>query len=101
MPRIYEYLGILISFFSNEHDPIHVHAFYQDYAVKIEFYLMNNKIKKIKYLKIKGYEEFPPAKLKALKKFVKAYQERIIQKWVLHFVGHSKMKCERITKVVK
>jgi hypothetical protein len=26
MPKIYEYLGILIFFYSYEHEPIHVHA---------------------------------------------------------------------------
>jgi hypothetical protein len=26
MPKIFEYLGILIFFYSNEHEPIHVHA---------------------------------------------------------------------------
>lgn len=29
MPKIYEYLGIMIMFYSNEHEPIHVHGKYQ------------------------------------------------------------------------
>ena len=28
MPKIYEYLGILIYFYSNEHEPVHVHGRY-------------------------------------------------------------------------
>ncbi|MCL2101430.1 MAG: DUF4160 domain-containing protein [Fibromonadales bacterium] len=26
MPSIFEYLGIVLYFFSNEHEPIHIHA---------------------------------------------------------------------------
>ncbi len=26
MPKIFEYLGIIIMFYSNEHEPIHVHG---------------------------------------------------------------------------
>lgn len=26
MPKIFEYLGILIFFYSNEHEPVHVHG---------------------------------------------------------------------------
>ena len=29
MPKLYEYLGIIVLFYSNEHLPIHVHGKYQ------------------------------------------------------------------------
>ncbi len=29
MPKLYEYLGIVIFFYSNEHEPVHVHGRYQ------------------------------------------------------------------------
>jgi len=38
MPKIYEYLGILIFFYSNEHEPIPVHAKYDEFESKAEFY---------------------------------------------------------------
>ncbi|HRE09229.1 MAG TPA: DUF4160 domain-containing protein [Ignavibacteria bacterium] len=28
MPKLYEYLGIVVMFYSNEHTPIHVHGNY-------------------------------------------------------------------------
>ncbi len=34
MPKIFEYLGILIFFYSNEHEPIHVHAKKGEYESK-------------------------------------------------------------------
>ena len=35
MPKIYEYLGIIIMFYSNEHKPIHVHGKYQGFESKM------------------------------------------------------------------
>ncbi|WP_219584758.1 DUF4160 domain-containing protein, partial [Vibrio parahaemolyticus] len=29
MPKIYEYLGIVLFFYSNEHEPIHIHGKFQ------------------------------------------------------------------------
>ncbi|WP_219624880.1 DUF4160 domain-containing protein, partial [Vibrio parahaemolyticus] len=29
MPKIYEYLGIILFFYSNEHEPIHIHGKFQ------------------------------------------------------------------------
>ena len=26
MPKIFEYFGLVIFFYSNEHDPVHIHA---------------------------------------------------------------------------
>ena len=36
MPKLYEYLGIVVYFYSNEHEPIHVHG------TKIHFRLQNS-----------------------------------------------------------
>ena len=37
MPKIFEYLGIVIMFYSNEHEPIHVHGKFQAQESKAEF----------------------------------------------------------------
>jgi len=44
MPKIYEYLGIIIFFYANEHEPIHVHARYGDRESKAEFVIQEGKI---------------------------------------------------------
>lgn len=43
MPKIFEYLGIILFFYSNEHEPIHVHATYGEFESKAEFYIINGK----------------------------------------------------------
>ena len=40
MPKIFEYLGILLFFYSNEHEPIHVHGRYSGSESKAEFYIV-------------------------------------------------------------
>lgn len=54
-PKILEYNGIIIRFFSGEHHPIHVHAFYAgeyqmgEYQMKVEFFLREGKIIKTEF----------------------------------------------------
>jgi hypothetical protein len=47
MPKIYTYFGIVILFYSNGHEPVHVHGKYQDYESKAEFIIDNGEIKEI------------------------------------------------------
>ncbi len=44
MPKIFEYLGILIFFYSNEHEPIHVHGKHDGCESKAEFYIIDGLI---------------------------------------------------------
>ena len=75
MPKLFEYLGIMILFYSNEHEPIHVHGKYQEFESKAEFIIKNGKIIKINILQTKGKEPLPNAKLKEFKKFVSVFKE--------------------------
>jgi hypothetical protein len=54
MPSIFEYLGILIFFYSNEHEPIHVHGKNAGRESKAEFYIVDGKIIEIRIKPIKG-----------------------------------------------
>ena len=49
MPKLYEYLGIVVRFFSEEHEPVHIHAFYGEYQLKVELIIKSGKIVTIKY----------------------------------------------------
>jgi hypothetical protein len=44
MPKIFEYLGIVIMFYSNEHEPIHVHGKFQGLESKAEFIIQDGKM---------------------------------------------------------
>lgn len=47
MPKLYEYLGIIIFFWSDEHEPIHIHGRYQGTEIKAEFKVVEGEIKDI------------------------------------------------------
>lgn len=98
MPKIYEYLGIIIRFFSNEHEPIHIHAIYQDAQIKVSFYLKDGNITKIEYEKEKG--DFPETKLKDLKKFINQFKYRLINMWIEYFIYKKKIRFTKITKTL-
>ena len=39
MPKLYEYYGLIILFYSNEHGPIHVHGKYQGKDAQVGNYV--------------------------------------------------------------
>jgi len=98
MPRIYEYLGIFIYFYSNEHEPIHVHGKYDGKEVKAEFFIEDGHIKEIKLKSVRNLPPLTGAQLQDFIDFIEVYANEIIEKWVDYFVLHKKMKIEKITK---
>ena len=98
MPKIYEYLGIVLYFYSNEHEPIHVHAEYAEFESKAEFYIINGKIAEIKIINVKNKKPLKGSQLKKFKKFLEIYAQAIIQKWIDFFVYHKDIEFEKITK---
>jgi len=101
MPKIYEYLGIMILFYSNEHEPIHVHGKYQGQESKAEFIIENGVVAEIIIKAVKGRKPLPPNILTDFSNFVHVYSEQIVQKWIDYFVLHKQVKCEKIERKVK
>ena len=97
MPIIYEYLGIVIRFYSNEHEPIHVHAIYDGNIIKVEFLIKDGKIYRTNYKPVKG--SFSPAKLKQLKSFISIFKNKIVWTWDKYFIW--KMKVEKVVITTK
>lgn len=98
MPKIFEYLGIIIFFYSNEHEPIHVHARKGEFESKASFFIVNGVISEIKITNIK---ESKPLKGKDLKNFevlIEKYANKIVEKWINYFVYHKEVEFEKITK---
>ncbi len=54
MPKIYEYLGIVMFFYSNEHKPIHIHGQRGSSESKAEFIIVDGKILEIKISNVSG-----------------------------------------------
>jgi hypothetical protein len=101
MPKIFEYLGILIFFYSNEHEPIHVHAKKGEFESKAEFYIVNGEISEIKITNISAARPLKGNDLKDFKVFLEKYADKIVEKWINYFVYHKDVEFERITKRLK
>jgi hypothetical protein len=101
MPKIYEYLGVLIFFYSNEHEPIHVHGKYEGLESKAEFYIVDGKIVEIKIKMVKGSRPLTGGKLKDFEVFLEKYADKIVEKWIDYFVYHKDIEFERINTRIK
>ena len=101
MPKIYVYLGIVILFYSNEHEPVHVHGKYQGRESKAEFIIENGKIINVLIKPVRGRKPLPPNILKPFSKFVNIYSDQIVQKWIDYFVFHKNIICENIERKIK
>src|ERR1700744_6274378 len=86
MPKVYEYLGLIFFFHSNEHLPIHVHISFAEFESKIELIDENGILKGINILEVKGRQSLPANELKEAVKFVRKYHEGKIEKWTDFFV---------------
>lgn len=83
MPKIYEYLGIIFFFYSNEHKPIHIHVKYGKEKMYIKIYTDENRnITKVVY----DYEKTDfRGKIRDIKKFISIFGSDIINKWEIFF----------------
>ena len=82
MPKIFEYLGILIFFYSNEHEPIHVHARKGEKESKAEFIIQNGEITEIRIKQAGGIPPLDKSEMKAFREFLEIYADKIVKKWV-------------------
>ena len=101
MPKIFEYLGILIFFYSNEHEPIHVHGKYNGLESKAEFYIVEGEIVEIKIKIVKGCRPLTVSKLKDFEVFLEKYSDNIVEKWIDYFVYHKNVQFEKINTRIK
>jgi Domain of unknown function (DUF4160) len=101
MPKIFEYLGIIILFYSNEHEPIHVHGKYQGQESKAELLIENGKVKEIHIKSVKGRKSLQANTLNDFRKFVETYADEIVQKWIDYFVLHKQVICENIQRRIQ
>lgn len=94
MPTIYNYLGIFFYFWSNEHNPIHVHVEYQGKECIAKIYPDG----KVTIHHAHGKPHMDTQTLKKVEKFVKKRKDRIKEKWVEYHLFGKKPKLEKITR---
>lgn len=95
---MYEYFGLVILFYSQEHEPTHVHCKYQGKESKAEIVFEDGKFIEIRISKVKGKEPLDSQNLKKFKRLVEVYRDDIVRKWVDFFVYNKVIESEKITK---
>ena len=101
MPKLYEYLGIIIMFYANEHEPVHVHGRKAGKESKAEITVKNGTEYIINIKAVKGKAPLENKDLKEFKNFVSFYAKEIVQKWIDFFVLNKPVYPETINKRVK
>lgn len=98
MPKLYEYFGLIILFYSNEHEPIHVHGKYQSTESKAEIIFEKGEFKEVIISEVKGKNPLDHRNERKFRKVVELLREDIVRKWVDFFVYNKVVKFEVISK---
>lgn len=100
MPKIFEYFGFVFYFFSNEHEPIHVHVALGDCETIFELILSNAELIEIRRRPKKGVDMLREKDAKTAEEFIMHYHKNIIEKWVKFFVYRKQVRCTSIKKKI-
>ena len=98
MPKIFEYFGFIFLFYSNEHEPIHVHVMKEGHEAIFEIMLENGELDEVRRStsnKIPPLSEKDAATAEA---FVKKYYKNIVDKLVNFFIYKKRIRSTKITK---
>ena len=101
MPKLYEYFGLIIMFYANEHEPVHVHGKCQGRESKAEIIVLNAIVTEMRYSDVAGRMPLEFREMQYFKEIVHARSYEIVQKWIDFFVLHKSIKPERITGRLK
>jgi hypothetical protein len=101
MPKLYEYFGLRVYFYANEHEPVHVHGFYQGRESKAEIVIENGVVIRIRILPVAGMKPLTGRPLADFKLLVSRRAEDIVRKWIEFFVHHRQIESETISRRLK
>ena len=91
MPKLYEYFGLVVLFYANEHEPVHVHGKCQGRECRAEIIVMDGKIFEIRFLPQKGRRPLGEHEMRNFQTLVTAKADEIVKKWIDFFVLHKQV----------
>jgi len=101
MPKLYDYFGLRIYFYANDHEPVHVHGFYQGRESKADLIIVNGVVTDIRIVPVQGMRPLTGRTLADFELLVSRRADDIVQKWVDFFVHHRPVQAENITRKLK
>ncbi len=101
MPKLYDYFGLMLMFYSNEHEPVHVHEKCQGREAKAEFTILNGIVTEIRYGQMAGRPPLTPSEMRLFREIVTGRADEIVVKWIDYFVMQKPIVAEHITRRLK
>jgi hypothetical protein len=101
VPKLYEYFGLIVMFYANEHEPVHVHGKSQGREARAEIIVINGIVSEIRYDSVLGRAPLESNEMRFFQELVTARSDEIVAKWIDFFVLHKPIKPERITRRLK
>lgn len=101
MPKLYEYFGLIVMFYANEHEPVHVHGKAQGREARAEIIVIDGLVTEIRFSDMAGRPPLEPSELRYFEEIVRARADDIVAKWIDFFVLHKSIQPERISRRLK
>ena len=101
MPKPYDYFGLSVMYYANEHEPVHVHGKCQGRESKAEIIVLNGIVTEIRYSEVVGRGPLEFREMQYFQEIVTVRADDIVQEWIDFFVLHKSLKHERITGRLK
>lgn len=98
MPKLYEYFGIVVLFYSNEHEPIHVHGKASGRECRAELQILQGRVVEIQFVRTGGRPMLNPGEMRYFEELVRAKADEIVRKWIDYFVWHKPIEPEVISR---
>ena len=96
--KIFEYFGFIFYFYSNEHEPIHVHVIHGARESIFDLIMMDGELVELRVREKKGVESLQEKDKRTAEEFIRKYHKNIIDKWVKFFVLRQSVCCTNIKK---
>lgn len=101
MPKLYEYFGLIVMFYSNEHEPVHVHGKFQGRESRAEILVIDGEVIEIRYSDMNGRQPLQSSEMRYFEEVVSSKADEIVAKWIDYFVLNKSIAPERITRRLK
>jgi len=88
-------------FYSNEHEPVHVHGKCQGRESRAEIILINGVVQEVRYTNVAGRAPLEANEMRFFQELVTIKADEIIAKWIDFFVLHKSIVPERINRRLK